>query len=48
MKEYTLTDIPESDVEMVKESFLSEGCTISDVVEQDNGMWSITASCPDD
>lgn len=47
MKEYTLKDIPESDVEKVKDDFRSDGCVDVHAEQQDNGLWSVTASCPE-
>ncbi len=47
MKEFTLKDIPEKDVEKVKGDFSSNGCVNVRAEKQDNGLWSITASCPE-
>lgn len=45
MQEYTLKDIPESDVPRVQRDFLDDNCIIIRTEKQANGMWSITASC---
>ena len=42
-----LKDIPESDVERVISDFESEGCD-AEKEEQDNGLYTVRATCPDD
>ena len=41
-----LTDIPENELDKVVEDFESDGCTVSKK-KQDNGLWTVTAICPD-
>ena len=44
--ERVLTDIPESEVDEVVSDFESEGCIVTKA-KQNNGLWTVKASCPD-
>jgi len=43
----TLKDIPDGEVNQVEEDFKSEGCEVVKK-KQDDGKWTIIATCPDD
>jgi hypothetical protein len=44
--ERVLTDIPTSEVDEVVSDFESEGCTVTKE-KQNNGLWTVRASCPE-
>lgn len=45
-KQRTLTDIPDDEVAEVVSDLESEGCTVQKK-RQDNGSWTVIATCPD-
>lgn len=46
-KEIVLTDIPEDQVQEVVDDFKSEGCTDVTKERQNNGLWTVRATCPE-
>ncbi|WP_022663637.1 hypothetical protein [Desulfospira joergensenii] len=44
--ERILIDIPEDEVDRIVADFESEGCT-TQKIEQDDGLWTVKAQCPE-
>jgi hypothetical protein len=43
----TLSDIPDDEVDQVVGDFESEGCTVQKK-RQEDGNWTVVATCPDE
>lgn len=48
MAQKVLTDIPEEQVQEIIDDFKSEHCTEVTKEKQNNGLWTVKATCPDE